>query len=67
MARAELARILAEIDNPGLLVLDYVANVTPECYRETLPTFIDNVTYALTRTSNGANWPRLKPTALALL
>lgn len=36
----ELARILAEIDNPGLLVLDYVANVTPEGYRETLPTFI---------------------------
>ncbi|MFD2330843.1 SGNH/GDSL hydrolase family protein [Cohnella sp. GCM10020058] len=36
----ELARMLAEIDNPGLLVLDYVANVSPEGYRETLPTFI---------------------------
>ncbi|MFC3803476.1 SGNH/GDSL hydrolase family protein [Cohnella sp. GCM10012308] len=36
----EVARTLAEIDNPGLLVIDYVANVTPEGYRDTLPTFI---------------------------
>ena len=37
----EMARIIGEIPNPALLVLDYEANVgTPERMRETLPAFI---------------------------
>ncbi|MBB6673307.1 SGNH/GDSL hydrolase family protein [Cohnella nanjingensis] len=38
---AEVARLVAEVPNPGLLVLDYEANcVSPELFRETLPAFI---------------------------
>lgn len=37
----ELAELIGEIERPGLLVLDYVANAeSPEQYRATLPNFI---------------------------
>lgn len=36
----ELAHIIASIDNPGLLVLDYEANVTIDEYKTTLAEFI---------------------------
>ncbi|MCC3377389.1 SGNH/GDSL hydrolase family protein [Cohnella sp. REN36] len=38
---AEVARLVAAVPDPGLLVLDYEANcVSPERFRETLPAFI---------------------------
>ncbi|OXS55307.1 hypothetical protein B1A99_23850 [Cohnella sp. CIP 111063] len=37
---SELARLIAEIDNPGLLVLDYEANVSIAEYKAALPEFI---------------------------
>ncbi|MCM3746604.1 SGNH/GDSL hydrolase family protein [Paenibacillus pasadenensis] len=38
---AEVAEVIGEIGNPGLLVLDYEANcVSPELLRDTLPEFI---------------------------
>ncbi|MFD0713817.1 SGNH/GDSL hydrolase family protein [Paenibacillus sp. GCM10027626] len=37
----EMARIISEIDNPAMLVLDYEANaVSPELLKQTLPEFI---------------------------
>lgn len=36
-----LARLISEIENPGLLVLDYEPNCTTEMYKETLPRFIE--------------------------
>ncbi|WP_230986582.1 SGNH/GDSL hydrolase family protein [Cohnella fermenti] len=45
----ELARLICEIESPDLLVLNYVPNVNPDEYRETLPAFVDIVRAARPR------------------
>jgi len=45
----ELARLICEIANLDLLVLDYVPNTTADEYRETLPAFVEIVRAARPR------------------
>lgn len=37
----ELARLIGEIPDPALIVLDYIPNVSTEEFRETLPVFLE--------------------------